>query len=116
MTDKLEKKIQESVDNVIQLQLRQNPQLAQHQKTMQTFFDKHIGWSAMKDDLADMYMRRFNEQELEKINAFYITPAGQKVITVLPELVQERNQLAMQRLQNNIGELQKHISPEQTAR
>ena len=112
----MEKKIQESVDNVIQLQLRQNPQLAQHQKTMQTFFDKHIGWSAMKDDLADMYMRRFNEQELEKINAFYITPAGQKVITVLPELVQERNQLAMQRLQNNIGELQKHISPEQTAR
>ena len=34
---------------------------------------------------------------------------GQKVITVLPELVQERNQLAMMRLQKNIGELQKMI-------
>jgi len=106
----MEKKIQESVDNVIQLQVRQNPQLAQHTKTMQTFFDKHIGWNALKDDLADMYMRRFSEQELEKINAFYITPAGQKVITVLPELVKERNQLAMQRLQQNIGELQKTLS------
>jgi len=112
----MEKKIQESVDNVIQLQLRQNPQLAQHQKTMQTFFDKHIGWGAMKDELAEMYLKRFSEEELEKINAFYITPAGQKVITVLPELVKERNQLAMQRLQNNIGELQKQISPEQPAR
>jgi len=106
----MEKKIQESVDNVIQLQLRQSPQLSQHEKTMRTFFDKHIGWDAMKDDLAEMYLKRFSEEELEKINAFYITPAGQKVITVLPELVKERNQLAMQRLQQNIGELQKTLS------
>ena len=111
----MEKKIQESVDNVVQLQVRQNPQLSQHDKTMRVFFEKHIGWSAMKDDLAEMYMRRFSEQELEKINAFYITPAGQKVITVLPELVKERNQLAMQRLQQNIGELQQLIGAEQPA-
>ena len=106
----MEKKIQESVDNIIQLQIRQNPQLSQHKKNMNTFFDKYIGWSAMKGDLAEMYMRRFSEEELEKINAFYITPAGQKVITVLPELVKERNQLAMQRIQQNIGELQKTLS------
>jgi hypothetical protein len=112
----MEKKIQESVDNIIQLQLRQNPQLSQHTKTMNTFFNKHIGWNALKDDLADMYMRRFSEQELEKINNFYITPAGQKVITVLPELVKERNQIAMQRIQQNIGELQNSISSQGTAR
>ena len=44
----MEKKIQESVDSVVQLQLRQNPQLAQHEKTMHAFFTKHIGWSALK--------------------------------------------------------------------
>ena len=108
----MEKKIQESVDSVVQLQLRQNPQLAEHEKTMREFFNKHIGWNALKDELAEMYMRKFTEKELEQINAFYITPAGQKVITVLPELVQERNQLAMMRLQQNIGELQKIIAPQ----
>lgn len=105
----MEKKIQESVDSVVQLQLRQNPQLAEHEKTMHDFFTKYIGWNALKDELADMYMHKFTEKELEQINAFYITPAGQKVITVLPELVQERNQLAMMRLQQNIGELQQII-------
>ena len=61
-----------------------------------------------------MYMRKFSEKELQEINAFYITPAGQKVITVLPELVQERNQLAMMRIQQNIGELQQVIGAQKT--
>lgn len=110
----MEKKNEDSVDNVVQLQLRQNPQLAQHKKTMHTFFDRHIGWNALKEDIAEMYMRKFSEKELQEINAFYITPAGQKVITVLPELVKERNQLAMSRLQQNIGELQQIIGTQKT--
>ena len=111
----METKIQESVDSVVQLQLRQNAQLAQHEATIRVFFKKHIGWDALKNDLTDMYMRKFTEAELKKINAFYITPAGQKVISVLPELVQERNRLAMMRLQQNIGELQKIIGAKQAA-
>jgi len=105
----MEKKIQESVDSVVQLQIRQNPQLAQHEKTIREFFIKYIGWDALKNDITEMYMKTFTEKELEEINAFYITPAGQKVITVLPQLVQQRNQLAMTRLQQNIGELQQII-------
>ena len=111
----MEKKIQESVDSVVQLQLRQNPQLLTHEKTIHEFFTKHIGWNALKNELTDMYMRKFTEKELQEINAFYITPAGQKVITVLPELVQERNQLAMMRLQKNIGELQQIIAAQKPA-
>ena len=103
------------MDSVVQLQIRQNPQLVSHEKTIHEFFTKHIGWTALKDELADMYMRRFTEKELLEINAFYITPAGQKVITVLPELVQERNQLAMMRLQQNIGELQQIIGAQKPA-
>lgn len=112
----MEKRIQESVDSVVQLQLRQNPQLMQQQETMSRFFNKYIGWGALKEDIADMYMQHFSEKELEAINAFYITPAGQKVINMLPQLVQQRNQLAMGRLQENIGELQKILtsnSPQQ---
>jgi hypothetical protein len=60
-------------------------------------------------------MKTFNEKELEQINAFYITPAGQKVITMLPQLVAQRNQLAMQRIQQNIGELQQLIGSQNPA-
>jgi hypothetical protein len=107
----MEKKIQESVDSIVQLQLRQNPQLGQHEAVVREFFTKYIGWNALKNDITGMYLSTFNEKELEQINAFYITPAGQKVIKVVPELVQQRNQLAMQRLQQNIAELQQIIAP-----
>lgn len=105
----MEKKVDESVDSVLQLQLRQNPQLAQKSKELRAFFEKHMGWDALKVDLAAMYMETFTEDELKSINDFYISPAGQKVIKSLPQLVQQRNQLSMQRLQENIGELQKIV-------
>ena len=102
----MEKKVNESIDSIMQLQLGQNPQLASREQEMRAFFERQIGWSALKADITAMYLRTFREDELKKINDFYITPAGQKVISALPGLVQERNQLAMMRLQQNIGELQ----------
>jgi hypothetical protein len=107
----MEQKVDQSIDSVMELQLSQNPQLSQHADEMRAFFEKYIGWDALKSDITDMYMRTFSEAELEAINAFYITPAGQKVITTLPVLVQQRNQLAMQRLQENIGELRQIVAP-----
>lgn len=106
----MEKKIQQSVDSVLQLQLRQNPQLGTQKEIMGKFFEKYIGWQALKEDIAEMYMKTFSEEELKVINSFYITPAGQKVINVVPQLVQQRNQIAMERLQQNIGELQKILA------
>lgn len=106
----MEKKIQQSVDSVLQLQLRQNPQLSTQKEIMAKFFEKYIGWQALKEDIAKMYMKTFSEKELVDINAFYITPAGQKVINVVPQLVLQRNQLAMERLQQNISELQEVLA------
>ena len=109
----MEKKVNESIDSIMQLQLGQNPALAQHQAAMRAFFERYIGWNAMKQDITAMYLRTFTEDELKTINDFYITPAGQKVINEVPGLVQERNQLAMMRLQQNIGELQKIVGAQQ---
>ena len=105
----MEQKINESVDNVLMMQLQQNPALAEHRDVLSDFLQRHIGWNSMKEQIAVMYMDAFTEKELEEINAFYITPTGQKVITDVPVLVQKRNQMAMQRMQDNIGELQKQI-------
>jgi len=101
----MEQKINESVQTVAQLQLRQNPELADKQDVLMAFLEKYIGWDAIREALAEQYMQTFTEDELKDMNAFYITPTGQKVITVVPLLVQQRNRLAMQQLQEHIGEL-----------
>ena len=107
---RMKQKIDESVESVAQLQLRQNPALAAKSDQLMDFLERHIGWNAVKADLYAMYMQTFTEDELKTINDFYITPLGQKVIVIVPQLVQERNRLAMQRLQENIGELQQIMS------
>ena len=101
---RLQQKIDESVQTVAALQLQQNPELAQHRDAITAFLEQNIGWNAMHEDLVQMYLQAFSEQELETINAFYSSPAGQKIITTLPQLVQQRNRLAMQRLQDNMAE------------
>ena len=108
---RMEQKINDSVDSVAQLQLRQNPNLdAAKRQQLMTFLERHIGWNAVRGDLYEMYMQTFTEEELKTINNFYITTTGQKVIVIVPQLVQERNRLSMQRLQQNIGELQAIMS------
>ena len=105
----MEQRVNESVDNVLLIQLQQSPQLEPHRQALDDFLQKHIGWNSMKEAIAAMYMEAFTETELNEMNAFYITPTGQRVINDVPPLVQRRNQLAMQRMQDNIGELQKLV-------
>jgi hypothetical protein len=110
---RMEQKINDSVESVAQLQLRQNPELGPRRDRLMAFLEKYIGWNAVREDLTNMYLQTFTEQELKAMNDFYITPTGQKVINAVPKLVQERNRLAMQRLQQNIGELQAIMSAKQ---
>ena len=105
----MQRLIEESVDGVLTLQITQNPALAEHRDALRAFLEKYVGWQALRDDLAAMYLQAFTEAELDEMNAFYSSPIGQKVLQRLPELVQQRNRLAMQRLQEHIGELQQEI-------
>jgi len=106
----MQQKIEVSVGNVLTLQLQQSPALREHEDLLTKFLEKNIGWAGMKDNLITMYMAAFTEQELNEINTFYATPAGQKMIQRLPELIQQRDRLAMQRIQENMGELQQAIA------
>jgi hypothetical protein len=113
LTD-MQQKIAESVDNVLAMQLGQNPALREHRDRVRAWLEKTIGWEGLKDEVTDMYLKTFTEQELEEMNAFYGSPTGRKVIKQLPALVQQRNRIAMQRMQDNLGELQQTIE-EQSA-
>jgi hypothetical protein len=102
----MQQQIEDSVNNVLALLLAQNPQLAAIKAVVREFLERHIGWHSLENALTDMYLQDFNEQELNEMIGFYSSATGQKVIKRLPVLVQQRNQLASKRLQENIGELQ----------
>lgn len=83
--------------------------MREHEALLRDYMDRQIGWSGLKDPLTDMYMQAFTEAELDEINAFYSSPTGSKMIGLLPELIKQRDRLAMQRMQENIGELKQAI-------
>ncbi len=112
----MQNQIEDSVSNVLALQLTQNPHLREHENTVREFLERHIGWQSLKSALTDMYMKEFNETELNTMNEFYASATGKKVIQRLPVLVQMRNKLASARLQKNIGELEYELSHQQTGK
>jgi len=109
----MQQKIEESLDNVLALQIAQSPELKDHKTVVKEFLERHIGWHSLEDALTDMYLQEFSEQEMNDMIAFYGSDTGRKVIERLPVLVQMRNQLASKRLQENIGELQYELSSRQ---
>ena len=102
----MQQQIEDSVNNVLALQLAQNPHMTENKAVVHEFLERHIGWHSLEDALTEMYLQEFSEAELNEMIAFYSSATGQKVIKRLPVLVQQRNQLASKRLQENIGELQ----------
>jgi hypothetical protein len=105
----MEQKVQEGVASLLALQMQRNPELVPYEEQIRSFMNRYIGWKAMRDDLIRMYRETFTVDELQAMNAFYITPVGQKVLTRVPELVQERNRLAARRLRDHVDELQQAV-------
>jgi hypothetical protein len=111
---RMQEKIDASVNNVVALQLNQDPAMREHEALLRDYMERQIGWKGLKDPLIEMYMQAFTEQELNEINAFYSSPTGRKMVGQLPELIKRRDQFAMQRMQDNIGELREAIEAKST--
>jgi hypothetical protein len=106
----MQEKIDASVETVVTLQLQQEPALREHVELLRAFLEKQIGWNGMHDELITMYQQTFTEEELNAMNSFYSSSVGRKLIQRLPDLIQQRDRLAMQRLQEHLGELQQEIA------
>ena len=106
---RMQEKIETSVNNVVAMQLNQDPAMREHEALLRDYMERQIGWPGLKGPLTEMYMQAFTEVELDEINAFYSSPTGSKLIRLLPELIKQRDRLAMQRMQENIGELKQAI-------
>ena len=108
----LEKTFSNSIEMMMDLQIRQNPKIAPFRKVMMDFFSKYMSWDSLKDDMAKIYMAEFTTQELKELTAFYKTPVGVKAALKMPQLMNKGGELGMKRVQEHMTELQKMIADE----
>lgn len=72
--------------------------------------DTQIGWAALHPRFTDIYVKSFTEEELDAIVAFYKTPAGNALITKMPEVNSQMGQLGQSRVEALQPQLQQLLT------
>jgi len=105
----MEKLMSQSVDQMLQVQVQQNPAIAPYQAQMKSFLSKYMSWASMKDDMVKIYVGEFTEPELKELAAFYQTPLGRKTVQKMPALLAKGAEMGQKRVQEHLPELQAAI-------
>ena len=108
----MEQLLEKSMDQMLNVQLQQNPGLEPFKEIISTFLDKYMSYKSLKSDLLQMYAEEFSASELKEINAFYATEVGKKTIQKMPVLMAKGGRLGSSRIQEHIDELQSAIAAE----
>ncbi len=108
----LDTALTQSIEEMLDLQLRQNPSLVPFKSVMLDFLRKYMSYESLKKEMVDIYAEAFTATELREINAFYQTPTGAKTIRLMPELMAKGGQLGAQKVQDNMEELQRMLTAE----
>jgi hypothetical protein len=87
-TMKLPTNIQDTAAAMIDSEVGRNPGLTPFRETMLTWLKKYMTWDAMVPQLTKLYTETFTDAELKQMATFYGSPAGQKSLEKLPELMQ----------------------------
>jgi uncharacterized protein len=85
---KLQANMNDTTAAMIDSEIGRNPGLTPYREVMLTWLRKYMTWDAMQPELTKMYTDTFTEAELKQMAAFYSSPAGQKSLEKLPELMQ----------------------------
>lgn len=106
----MENLLSQSVDQMLAMQVQQNPAIAPYQAQMKAFLNKYMSWASLKDDMAKLYMEAFSESELNELNKFYQTPLGKKTMQKMPILMAKGAEIGQKRVQEHLPELQAAIA------
>jgi|SRR5690554_1138343 len=86
-----------------------NPQMTPYIPVIREWAEKYLSWEEMREPMADIYRKYFENDEIEQLLTFYRTPVGEKSVDLMPVLFQEGGQLGMQIAQQHQGELEAMI-------
>lgn len=98
--------MREQMDHIrnvmLENQLKEVPELMGCMYELSQFYVRCAGYDALKESLAEIYLKYFTVEEIRKITAFYRTPVGKKMREVSAGVLLEANQLARKRMEKEV--------------
>jgi len=76
--------------------------LRRYQQQARQMLDQELAWDALRDELVDLYLPLFSEEEFEQLAQFYQSPAGRKLMKHLPLLTRESMAISSVRVKERI--------------
>ncbi|HET7465022.1 MAG TPA: DUF2059 domain-containing protein [Longimicrobium sp.] len=98
-----------TMEMMVQSQLRQNPQMAQFEGVMRSFFARYLSWPQIHADMARIYALTYTEDEMRQLTAFYQTPLGKRLLETMPELAQRSSEVTQRRVMEHMPELMEQM-------
>src|SRR5215468_11912837 len=95
----VDKSLPKIVDQVVENQMQQNPQLAAQREVLQRFLTTYVNWESVKEETITAYTQEFTEPELKKLTEFYKTPLGKKASEKMPQLALIAGQIGLRQAQ-----------------
>lgn len=81
--------------------------LEAYQAKANAALNKAVEWSKLQPEMVKLYVSNFSESELNELVAFYKTPAGSKMMKVMPKVYSESMQLTQSKLQSVVPVVEK---------
>ena len=83
--------------------LRQEKLLRRYQQRAKAEVHRHLGWPVIKDELIDVYLPLFTEDEFNELSEFYESGAGRKLLENLPQLSEGSMRIVRTRTREQIS-------------
>lgn len=111
-TTNAEETYAKSLEAMIDLQIKGNPQLAPMRGVMLEFFNEYVSWDKVLPQLITLYMETFSEEEIKLYTAFFSTPEGKKWSANQTDIFSKSAQIGQAEVTRNMAKLQEMIAQE----
>lgn len=101
----MEQQLAGALEVMMEMQLKEKPELERYRGVMQAFFAKHMSYEALREPLVAIYAQEFTAEEMRAASDFYSTPLGQKFLAKMPRMMQLGGELGQRQVMENMGEL-----------
>jgi hypothetical protein len=108
-TMNMKQTLDESINQMLAIQIKNNPSMQPAEATLKQFFGKYMTWDALKEDYIAIYMNEFTEKELKDMTKFFNTPTGKKMALKQSTISLKGMQLGQEKVQAHMGELQEML-------
>jgi uncharacterized protein len=109
LTMDMEQVINENLEQILALQLKNNPHLQPAEASIKQFFNKYMSWQALREDYIRIYMEAFTEKELQDMISFFKTDTGKQLAAKQMMLMMKSAQLGQSKVQEHMSELQEML-------